>query len=166
MGTVLFRGKRKDNREWVEGYYAKAKHYATDEEIHVIFPVDVTLYPHSEFSGYEEIIPETLCRLVNDPCYTDYTDQKYFQGDIIELNDRKWGTRVYGVDRKCFGVVVDEHCFTENGLGRRFPQDTLQAKVIGNVFDNPELVGSKYADLYKFYHGYRTEDANEPNFQA
>lgn len=152
MREILFRGKRKDTGEWVEGYYAKPKDYLDEKEFHVIFPLDLTLYPRSEFSSYEEIIPETLCRLVNDPCYADYTDQRYFQGDIIELQSYKGkplGKRV--------GIVVDEHCFTEDGLGRCFPQDTLQAKVIGNVWDNPELIGRKYADLYKYYHGFRTE---------
>lgn len=151
MSEILFRGKKKDTGEWVEGYYAKAKDYLSEEEIHVIFPLDLTLYPHSEFSSYEEIDPETIGRLVNDPCYTDYTDQRYFQGDIIELHSQKWKT----IERR-LGVVVDEHCFTENGLGRCFPQDTLQAKVVGNIFDNPDMIGKKYADLYKHYHGFRT----------
>lgn len=151
MRDILFRGKRKDTGEWVEGYYAKAKYYLNDEEMHVIFPVDLTLYPHSEFSSFEEIDPETLGRLVSDPCYTDYTNQRYFQGDIIELYSDKWKS----IEHR-FGIVVDEHCFTENGLGRCFPQDTLQAKVIGNVWDNPELVGKKYADLYKYYHAFKT----------
>lgn len=98
-----------------------------------------------DFSTFEyyEIVPETLGRLVNDPCYTDYTDQRYFQGDIIELYSQKWKN----VDER-LGIVVDEHCYTANGLGRCFPQDTLQARVIGNVWDTPELVGKKYAELY------------------
>ena len=51
MREILFRGKRIDNGEWIEGYYTKAKDYLDEKEMHVIFP-------HSEFSEYEEVIPE------------------------------------------------------------------------------------------------------------
>lgn len=151
MKEILFRAKRKHDGEWIEGYYAKMKWYLNDEEVHVIFSLDAALFPHGEVAGYEEIIPETLCRLVNDPCYTDYTDERYFQGDIIELYNRRFEFN----GKKTIGIVVDEHCFTENGLGRWFPQDTLQAKVIGNVWDDPELVGEQCAERFKHNHIWR-----------
>lgn len=60
MKRTIYRGKKKDTEEQIEGYYAKAKDYLTGEEIHIIFPLDLILFPRSEFSSYEEIIPETL----------------------------------------------------------------------------------------------------------
>lgn len=33
MREILFRGKRTDNGEWVEGYYYKAKYCRTDDEL-------------------------------------------------------------------------------------------------------------------------------------
>lgn len=158
MREILFRGKRKDGRGWVQGCLIKIGEYCC------ILELDCQdygcTYLDSRF-GYIDgqavpVIPETIGRLVNDPCYTNYTDQRYFQGDIIELYSAK---RKH--DEKSLGIVVDEHCFTENGLGRCFPQDTLQAKVIGNVWDNVDLVGKKYADLYKYYHGFDTSVTKE-----
>lgn len=151
MREFLFRGKTPGpNGKWVYGSLITAENYycilEKEEDVH---PCD---YPFLDGDiGWIDgtatpVIPETVGRLVNDPCYTDFTDQRYFQGDIIELRRRHFDEEIR------YGIVVDEHCFTENGLGRCFPQDTMQAKVIGNVWDNPELVGQKYADLYKSYH--------------
>lgn len=152
MRENLFRGKRVDNGEWVEGYYAKAKDYLSEDEIHVIFPLDLTLYPHGEFSSYEEINPETLGRLTRYPDYdSDHTGYRFFQGDIIGVYQSRHAD-IKHKEPDAIAIVVDEHCITENGLGRWFPQDTTQVKVIGNVHDDPELVGKKYADLYKYYH--------------
>lgn len=160
MKEILFKAKQKDNEKWIEGYYAKAKDYLTDEDVHVIFPVDLTLLPHSEFSSYVEIIPETLCRLIEHPCYDgNCTDQRFFEGDIIEVYKRH---RNLGLPHEpdMFAIVVNESCITENGLGRWFPQDTTQVKVVGNIWDNPELVGEKYANLYRYYNGYSYDRPN------
>ena len=148
MREILFRGKRKDDSEWVEGCLIKVGEYCC------ILEMDCDQYGNTYLDselGYIDgqavpVIPETVGRLVNDPCYTNYTEQRYFQGDIIELDSGKWKS-----GRTRLGIVVDEHCFTESGMGRVFPQDTLQARVIGNVWDNPELIGKQYSELYRYY---------------
>lgn len=154
MKKILYRGKVKRTGEWVEGYYAKAKDYLSEKEIHVIFPVDLTLYPHSEFSSYEEIVPETLGRLIDQPCYDcDHIDQKIFQGDIVGVYSRLYRYEdIPNLKPDHLAVVVDDNCITENGLGRWFPQDTTRVRVVGNVYDTPELIGAEYANLYKYYH--------------
>ena len=156
MKEILFRGKRVDNGEWVIGQYYKRTHYYGDLSVKHYIIVSTEDLDYDQALEYYEIVPETLGRLVNDPCYTDYTDQRYFQGDIIELYSQKWKN----VDER-LGIVVDEHCYTANGLGRCFPQDTLQARVIGNVWDTPELVGKKYAELYRYYHSPDTSITKE-----
>lgn len=60
MKEILFRAKRKSNSEWVEGYYAKAKDFNTEKEIHIIFPLTLTKLSRNDLSAYYEIIPESL----------------------------------------------------------------------------------------------------------
>ena len=159
MHNILFRAKRVDDGSWIEGYYAKVKDYLSEDYVHVIFPVDTMLFPHGEFSGAEEIIPETVCRLLDHPCYDSaYTDQIFFEGDIIEVYQIRH-VDIETLKPDAIAIVVHENCITVDGKGRWFPQDTTQVKVIGNVYDNPELVGEKYAELYKYYHSYRGDES-------
>ena len=136
MREILFRGKRKDNGEWIEGYYVEARDYLTGEVITYIFPTDITLYPHSEFSGCEEVIPETVGQFTG---LIDDLGNKVFDGDIVK------GQKLYDVG--CYPnyvtlttpVTYDDdlcvfkplHKFVING----------PVMVVGNIYDNPELLG-------------------------
>jgi hypothetical protein len=141
MSFAWYRAKRKDNFEWIEGYYAKFKCYLTDTDLHVIIPDTAMLLPYSEISHFKEIIPETLCRLVSDADYVDYSETyKLFQGDIVAIWDRHADmNQDKPIDT---AVVVDEHSVsdTKYGLGRWFTQDCVRVRVIGNAYDNPELM--------------------------
>lgn len=75
MRDILFRGKRFDNGEWVEGYYCPTPFSR--------FPCKPAIYPadiiNSNWQGIE-VIPETIGQ------YTDLNDkkgQKIFKGDIV-----------------------------------------------------------------------------------
>ena len=141
MQEFLFRGKRKDGSGWAYGSLIQAANFCcileSEENMH---PMD---YPYLDGDlgvidgNVTPVIPETVGRLVYNPGYSDRVGQRYFQGDIIELHARHFEHQNY---RRIIGVVCDEHSFTENGFGRRFPQDVLEAKVIGNIHDNPELL--------------------------
>ena len=149
MKEILFRGKNKETKEWVYGYYAKVKDYLNDKEFHVIFPLGS--------AGSIEVIPETVGRLIEYPNYDAfYENERMFEGDIVEVCNRH--DDVECKQPKTVAIVVNESCITEDGKGRWFPQDTTRIKVVGNVHDNPELVGKKYADSYLRYNGYGKED--------
>lgn len=133
MREILFRGRRIDNGEWVEGYYAKAKHIISEKEVHVIFHTDLTLFPHSEFSSYEEVIPETIGQYTG---LKDKNGRRIFEGDVVEYIRRK-----YHVD------MAEERCgwwpfACGDGCGC-CEIDTIspsECVVIGNIHDNPELL--------------------------
>lgn len=136
MREILFRGKRKDTGEWVEGYYAEARDYLTGEVITYIFPTDITLYPHSEFSGYEEVIPETVGQFTG---LTDSCDNKIFEGDIVA------GQVLYDVG--CYPhcematkiVAYDADLCAFMSLYKLNTNGPVT--VIGNIYDSPELTG-------------------------
>lgn len=100
MTDILYKGKRIDNGGWVCGYYAKAKDYLTEKEIHIIFPLNVTLYLHGEFDEFYEVIPESIERYfkesyditVNIPKIPPLTNE-----DINKLLD---GRRDHGIFAK------------------------------------------------------------------
>lgn len=60
MTGVLFKALTKEGGYYVEGYYAKLKRYVSEEDFHIIIPVDTTMFPHGGIDYFEEILPETL----------------------------------------------------------------------------------------------------------
>ena len=151
---VIFRGKRTDNGEWVCGYYTKARYFLNKKEMHIIFEPDVEAFPHCEFTGYEEVLPETVGQ------YTGLTDKngvRIFEGDILDVSsDVAYG----GVAVHRLGYfVVEFHngCFMKSALDD--PQlsffdnakrkglyhfiSTDIHKIVGNIHDNPELLGGE-----------------------
>ena len=163
MKEILFRGKTTNGR-WVYGSLILAKSYCCIlESEENICPMD---YPYLDGNigtidgKITPVIPETVGRLIETPCYGIYCDHiRYFEGDIVEVYDRFCDI---GCSKpRSIAIVVDENCISENGKGRWWPQDTIQVKVIGNVYDTPELVGKKYADLYRYYNGFNTSVTRE-----
>ena len=126
MREILFRGKSIEEK-WVYGYYAVAADYLTGEDVHVIFPLDTTLYPSSEFPEYEEVDPETVGQYTG---LKDSDGHMIFEGDIVI--------------QPYYNAEVVKY---RNGLYYpfiNFPEyrcwDEEETTVIGNIHDNPELV--------------------------
>ena len=138
MREILFRGKRTDNGEWVYGYYTKAMYFLNEKEMHIIFEPDVEAFPHCEFTGYEEVIPETVCQFT---CLTDKNGRKVFEGDIVERGGRRWLVE-YSNKYGQFMMTT----YTEKGISWSRSFDLIPpdwCEVIGNIYDNPELLEVK-----------------------
>lgn len=134
MREILFRGKRTDNGKWVEGDYAYSN---TEDKHYIICDLEMQSMSYEENDLYAlewyEVIPETVGQ------YTGLTDKngvKIFEGDICKSID---GISLISYDNEMAGFVIRYF---------DYPPDTLtmdelvdDAEVIGNIHDNPELIG-------------------------
>lgn len=139
---ILFKAKRKYNGEWVEGYYRADQ----DLDRHFIY---VWNYYWSE-NGLEresfeyEIDPDTICQFTG---LTDKNGKKIWENDIVKNKKRTegfdWYKVVWRKDFADFGVEPIKPQFEAKypmGLSDELTIYGRDYKVIGNVFDNPELL--------------------------
>lgn len=128
MREILFRGKRVDNGEWEYGLPS----YDDDgdvEEIQVWDEEDVNFYP---------VDPETICQYTG---LIDKNGKKIWEGDILEghLDDKfpEDVTREKVIWHESGWKTEEPGCVDKEYLDEF---DTENFEVVGNVFDNPELL--------------------------
>lgn len=131
----LYKAKRRDNTEWIEGYYAKVKHDLGRKEVDIIFPLDVESYPNCEFSRYEDIYPDTLCEHIR---MSDKNGKPIFENDIVKT---KYG-RLYVVVffqsslHNCWyleSIKIQENMALPAVLNGPWREEDLE--VVGNIHD-------------------------------
>lgn len=159
MREILFRGKRKDNSEWVEGYYCgkvNETFFSPAKDSAQI--IDDDLYWH-------EVIPETVGQFTS---LTDKNGKKIFEGDIFKFPDEVWessytscGTEWDSWEVENYGVIgFEEYTARFDFVQYRYNENSVEAdlhennclefaefvkklEVIGNIHDNPELLGGE-----------------------
>ena len=131
MRYIRFRGKIKDNGEWVKGSYVYAhKWYGSGAAGHFI----TSIYGDRRV----EIDPDTLGQ------YTGLDDKNgvgIYEGDIIQgfLSYTKEDRAFIKYEEESMGFVPVP-AFDEMS-GRIFEvQNSKDIEVIGNIYDNPELL--------------------------
>lgn len=134
MREILFRGKAKNSGVWVQGKLL------TNERIIIISDEEVEKMPCFDMCDYQTLIDiKTLGQ------YTGLKDKngtKIFEGDIITFNK---GRNLPNYICRNYLVEWDERnvCFTrQNDISYKTLQKDMmvECEVIGNVYDNPELL--------------------------
>ena len=131
MREILFRAKRLDNGEWVEGLPWKKK-YKTDKWF-------ISCFPNKDDDERHFVVDlKTVCQFTG---MTDIHDEKIFEGDVVRFNR----TNALGWNTQRVGKVLyyDElpifYILATTGDGWDWV-DCRNIEVIGNIFDNPELL--------------------------
>lgn len=131
----LFRGKRIDNGEWVEGNLLIFKRYSTDIDHYYILPIG-TIYGYDDLLLMAwEVDPDTVGECTG---LRDKNGKLVFEGDILDCKG--------GMYERC-KVIFNEFCsafqlMCKDGFSDFFLCSINHAHmvVIGNVHDNPELL--------------------------
>lgn len=139
--NILFKAKRKDNGEWVEGYYSYLfDDISNDYKHELVFQhmesADMS-YPYPSYHTiWAEIDPSTLCQWTT---LTDKNGKKVFSGDVIREQD--------GNEYRNLTIEWSEDYlqFIFSGDDTLSYQDIEPTciKVIGNIHDKTEhIVGA------------------------
>ncbi len=121
---VLFRGKRKDNGEWVKGYYT-----CMNGNHHRIY----TGYAETDCGNYypdwDEVIPETVGQYTG---LTDKSGKKIFEGDIVLTDEDENAIVKWDDNDAMFTIDTDTISFNFGDCW------ACEFEIIGNIHDNLE----------------------------
>lgn len=144
MREILFRGKREDNGEWVYGYYVKLPDAAGS----VCF-MHVPAGNPDEHNTAHYVAPKTVGQYTG---LNDKNGNKIFEGDILSIAQKgdsvgryfdppiKYPANVVVKWDLCawmWEVILQEKFYLH------FPDAWChyECEIIGNIYDNPELIG-------------------------
>lgn len=146
---IIFKGKKIDNGDWVEGHYYKMSEttYCFKEdyerkpvpEHHYILQERMTDWGLPNQMVQIEINPETLCQFTglcdkngNKIWENDICNPKERFPEIVRMHDGDWVLDYSYSHGKDYG-----YCYRNLGF---YVRERNSIEVIGNIFDNPELV--------------------------
>lgn len=137
MREILFKAKRIDNGEWVEGYYTEYNG-KTFIGINISIYSDIFEVFYIPLIRWFEVDPKTICQFTG---LCDKNGKKIWENDILmaHLDESYPEDATYEtVEWNVAGWVGHE----TGSIGRQYLDkfDLEHYEVVGNIFDNPELL--------------------------
>ena len=130
MREILFKAKTEGGR-WI---YGDLIHYESGEIAIVEDPFSKYGREATEIAGRTKVIPETVCQYTG---LTDKNGNKIWENDVVANKNYRhpvqisWSTEFGG------WVAIQIKIRTSELIGEVYQKD---CEVIGNIFDNPELM--------------------------
>ena len=127
---IVFRGRRTDNGEWITGNLLCFDNGETRIATSCIDNDVLNLFNVCAY----EVDPETVGQYIGEE---DKNDKPIFEGDII-----KGKVHMHGGYRVRAGVIKYYFNAFKMKVGNEYKEITYSSdyKIIGNIYDNPELL--------------------------
>lgn len=137
MRDILFRGKRIDNGEWIEGFYCqrKEKIFGGVKTRHMILVPDADSYTGARWI---DVNPTTIGRYTG---LIDKNGKKIFDGDIVKVSSPSGSSYYAKIEYDCGCYWVSNPDIQIPDTINNFNMDFVV--VDGTIFDNPELLEVK-----------------------
>lgn len=139
MREILFKAKRIDNGEWVEGNIILSKDADEEYKAIIIPSVNSNMFTDDRgnedlgFKNWYNVDPSTICQYTG---LTDKNSQKIWENDVVYM--RCNGLSGYGE------VIYENGCYwiDDKKRGRKYPfsNHDVKYRVDRNIFDNTELL--------------------------
>jgi uncharacterized phage protein (TIGR01671 family) len=118
MREILFKGKRVDNGEWLEGYYA----YNIDDDIHIIYTTA------DRFAI--EVVGATVCQYTG---LIDRNGKRIFEGDTFNMGYSFITYTTVWHDTGFIGKIDEQGLNSTNYIGLEHHKNRIQ--ITGNIHD-------------------------------
>lgn len=140
MRKILFRGKRVDDGEWIEGNLLSSDVYPDR-----LWITDSKTFFDKQLQnvGIVEVDPDTVGQ---DTCFHDFYGGKIYEHDIIKVtavdNDTGKVNNYRGIVKWFVGEGAWIVVFNVDGEAKidELYRSNMCRVLVGNIFDNPEMI--------------------------
>ena len=143
MREILFKARRIDNGDWVEGYYVYCR------KRHYILPMlNKSIGFDEREDEWVKIDPETLCQFTG---LCDKNGNKIWENDIVLVAENVYSTVKFGLYHETSKRERTHQGFYLESMDKYYYREELgywakKSVVVGNVYDNLELLEVEHGE--------------------